>query len=157
VCVARSSQQTMARRRRDQKRNRVSALAPPSREASKLLRRHGRAQGRRARCSAFTSHAQVPGNLLRVHQIFDPRCAACLGYHSARTNMCLETDHSEFGPSFAQALDPRCTLDSAHHEARKVSEINAFVSCVWRIATRAHFYRSSRCESVMSSTFGTHL
>jgi len=28
---------------------------------------------------------------------------------------------------------------------------------VWRIATRAHFYRSSRCESLTSSTFGTHL
>jgi hypothetical protein len=30
-------------------------------------------------------------------------------------------------------------------------------TCVWRIATRAHFYRSSRCESLMSFTFGTHL
>ena len=29
--------------------------------------------------------------------------------------------------------------------------------CVWRIATRAHLYRSSRCESGLSLTLGTHL
>jgi acyl-coenzyme A synthetase/AMP-(fatty) acid ligase len=39
----------------------------------------------------------------------------------------------------------------------KVESIEVSETCVWRIATRAHFYRSSRCESVMSSTFGTHL
>jgi eukaryotic-like serine/threonine-protein kinase len=53
-------------------------------------------------------------------------------------------------------------LDEAHrqevvHRDLKPSLANCYFACVWRLATRAHFYRSSRCESVMSSTFGTHL
>ena len=46
--------------------------------------------------------------------------------------------------------------EATHTVAPLKSEPSNRRGCVWRIATRAHFYRS-RCEGLMSSTFGTHL
>jgi hypothetical protein len=63
--------------------------------------------------------------------------------------------------SAAILLTSRCNVPAPTTGYEELGRVKSVVVCSRTLRqadfTRAHFYRSSRCESVMSSTFGTHL